>query len=174
MQFQPQRLGRVGRPALPQLVDVDRLEDGLLGQQHRLLRAATDANAQHARRAPSGTHAGQLSDHPVGHAVARVQRCEPSLDVAAATLRRYEDRDAVSVDQFGMNDGRGVVPRVPALAQRVAHHRSPQRIDRIGIGTTHGFIGHPLQRNGRLPIAATKLHLHPDTQEHLHDTGVLA
>jgi len=53
VQLQPQFLGAVGRAAGLQVGDVDRLHQRFLGQQHRLLGGAADADAQHAGRATS-------------------------------------------------------------------------------------------------------------------------
>ncbi len=59
-----------------QLMDVDRVHQGFLGDQHGLLGGAADADAKHAWRAPASTHLGNLFQHPVHHGVGRVEHGE--------------------------------------------------------------------------------------------------
>ncbi len=58
-------------PARNQVLNVDRVHQRLLGQQHRLLRRAADADAQHPRRTPSRAHRRHRLQHPLHNRIRR-------------------------------------------------------------------------------------------------------
>src|SRR5690606_26617638 len=65
-------LDPVLRTTLAQFVDIDRVHQRFLGQYCRLRGGATDADTEHARRAPAGTHDRYGVYHPVDDGIGRV------------------------------------------------------------------------------------------------------
>ena len=151
-------------------MDVDLLHQGLLGQQHGLLRRATDADAEHARRAPAGAHQGDGLDHPVDQAVAGVEDGELGLVLGATALGRQLDVDPVARHQADVDHRRGIVASVAALAVGWGHHGGAQPIVRMVVGPTHALVDHRLEAQGGI----RPTHLHADLEEGDDHPRVLA
>jgi hypothetical protein len=132
--------------ALLELGHVDRLHQGLLGEQHAVFGGAADADAQHARRAPAGTHLGQHFQNPVDDRVARVHHLELRLVFAAAALGRHVDGDFVALDHVDMEHAGRVVAGVAAGEGRIGQDRGAQLVVGVEIGATNAFIDDLLQR----------------------------
>ena len=168
-QLQAQLLDRVRRPARLELVNVDVLHQGLLGQQHGLLRRATDTDAEHPRGAPAGTHRGHGAQHPIHQAIAGIEDGELGLVLGAATLGRQPHLDLVAGHQIRVDYGRGVVAGVLTLPDGWRNHGCAQHIVRVGIGATHALVHHLLDAQLRFPA-----HIHADPQEDYGHSRVLA
>ncbi len=81
-QLEAQFLGAVRRAArLSSWMSIGSISD-FLGQQHRLLGGAADADAEHARRAPAGAHRRHGLQHPVDDRVGRIEHRELRLGLA--------------------------------------------------------------------------------------------
>ena len=172
--FEAQRLLGALRAARLQQIDVDRIEQRQLGQQHRLFGRAAYAYAQRARRAPARAHTRQLRNHPVGNAVAGLERREPRLHIAAAALGDDQHFEHIACDDLALHDGGRVVARIAPQSQRVGHHGRAQRIDRVGVAAAHAFVGDFLQAKGRRAVVAIELHAAAQAHEHLAHARVLA
>ena len=59
-----------------EVLNVDGVHEGLLGEEHGLFRGAADADAEHAGRAPAGAHGGDGFEHPVDDGVGGVEHDE--------------------------------------------------------------------------------------------------
>src|SRR5690606_24736090 len=168
--LQAQFLDPVGRAAGDQVLDVDRLHQRFLGQQHRLLGGAADADAEHARRAPAGAHGRHGLEHPVDDGVGGIEHHELALGLRAAALGRDDHVHLVARHDLDVDHGRGVVAGVQALAGRVGQDRGAQLVVRVVVGAAHALVDHVLHAHGRVVPA----HVHADLQEHGDDAGVLA
>ena len=163
------RFERIGRAAPQQLHHVDRLVQHFLGEQHRLLRTAADADADHPRRAPATAKAGHRVDDPFDHVAAGIERREARLVFRAAALRGDGQLDRAARHQLDMDDRRRVVARVDPREQRIGDDRGPQRIGLIEIGLADARI----DQFGKARIGVDP-HLHADLGEHDDQAGVLA
>ena len=81
------------RAAGDELLHVDGVHEGLLGQDHGLLGGAADADAEHAGRAPAGAHGGDGLEDPVDDGVGGVEHDELGFGLGAAALGRDGDVD---------------------------------------------------------------------------------
>ena len=170
VQLQAQLLGAVRRTAGLQVSDVDRLHQRFLGQQHRLLRGAADADAEHARRTPAGAHGRHGLQHPVDDGVGRIEHRELRLRFGTAALRGDDHVDGVARHDLHVDHARRVVLRVGALARRVGQHAGAKLVVGMVVGAAHAFVDHVLHAHrGVVPA-----HVHADLEEHGHDAGVLA
>ncbi len=169
-QLQAQLFGAVGGATGLELVDVDRLHQRFLGQQHRLLGGAADADAEHARRAPAGAHGRHGLEYPVHDRVGRVEHGELALGFRTAALGRDDHLHGVTWHHLDVDHARRVVLGVDALACRIGQHRGAQLVVRVVVGAAHAFVGHVLHAHGGVVPA----HVHADFQEHGDDAGVLA
>ncbi len=168
-QLQAQFLGTGLRAPRLQLVDVDGVHQGLLGDQHGLLGGAADADAEHARRAPAGAHLRHLLEHPVDHRIGRVEHGELGLRLGAAALGRHVDFNGVAGHDGVVDHRRRVVLGVGALAVRVRQHRGAQHVVRVVVGPAHALVDHVVQAH-----VALERHVHAHLAEHGDDAGVLA
>ena len=75
-QFQTQLLGTVGGATGLQVMDINRIQQRLLGQLHCFFSSAAYANTQHARRTPASAHLRHHFQHPVHHGIRWVQHGE--------------------------------------------------------------------------------------------------
>ena len=103
-------------------MDIDWLEQGLFGQEHRLFRGAADADAEYAGRAPPGAHGRDGFYDPVNDTVGRIKHHEFRFCLGASTLGCDIDFNLVSLYQLHMNNCRGVVPGILPCAGRVSHY----------------------------------------------------
>ncbi|MNE20907.1 hypothetical protein D3C80_1140500 [compost metagenome] len=152
-----------------QLLNVDVLHQGFLGEHGRLLGGTADADPQHARRAPAGAHGRHGFEHPFDHVVGGVEHHHLGLVLGAAALGRDAHFHLVPRDHVDVHHGRGVVLGVLATAGRIRQHAGTQRVVRVGVGTAGALIHHLLDRHVAVP-----LHLHADLDEAGDDAGVLA
>ena len=169
VQLEPQFLGAVAGATLLQIVNIDRFQQRFLGQDHRLFGSSADADAEHARRAPPGTHQRYLAQHPVDHRVGRVQHRELGLGFRAAALGGDVYLERVAGHDFVVDHTGGIIAGILARAVRVLENRGPQHVIGILISAPNPLVAHVADRQLRIP-----LHLHADAQEHGDDTGVLA
>jgi hypothetical protein len=146
------------------------IHQAFLGHQHRLLGRAADADAQHARRAPTGAHGRHGLEHPVHDRVTGVEHVHLALVLAAATLGGDGHFDGVAGHDLGVDNRRGVVLGVLAQELRVCDDRGAQGIGGIVVAAAHAFVDGVVQASGE----ALPAHVHADFQEHVDDTGVLA
>ena len=58
IQLEAQLFSRVVGAALNQFLDIDRVEQGFLGQHHRFFRRSADTDTQYTGRAPACAHLG--------------------------------------------------------------------------------------------------------------------
>ncbi len=164
------QLFQLGHGAAPlELRHVDGGEQRLLGEQHRLLRRAADADPEDPRRAPAGSEPLDRADDPVGDVVRRFECCELDLVLGAAALGRDMDLDRLAGDQLDMEHRRRVVARVAPLEDRIRHDRGAQRIGLGTPGAAHRLVGDLLHGAVRLHPRA-----HADLHEDLRRAGVLA
>src|SRR5690606_36657593 len=138
------------------------------GHGHGFLGRATDADAQHAGRAPAGTHGRHRLEHPVHQRVTGVEHDELRLVLGAAALRRDLDIHATALPKLYIDDTGGVIPRVLAGEQGVGKHRRPQRIVRVQITAAHALIAEFLHAQ-----TGVDTDVHPDLEEDVDNAGVL-
>ena len=169
VQFQAQLLGAVAGAALLQIVNIDRLQQGLLRQQHRFFRSAADTDAEHARGTPAGTHLRHHFQYPVDHRVRRIQHREFRLGLAATALGGNVNFYRIARNDLVMHDARGIVAGVLTLAIGVLQDGCPQHVVGVLIGAANALVAHVGHRHIRVP-----LHLHTHAQEHGNDAGILA
>ncbi len=155
-----------------QLVHVQVVHQAFLGEQHGLFRRAADADAQHARRAPAGTHGGHGLEHPVHQVVAGVHHDHLGLVLAAAALGRDGDVHGVAGHDLREDHGGRVVLRVLAQELRVGHDARAQGVVRVVVAAAHAFVDGVFQ--ALAGGEAFPAHVHADLQEHVDDAGVLA
>ena len=101
---------------------IDGGHEGLFRQQHGFFRRAADADAQNARRTPAGAHGGQGLGDPVGKIVAWVQHCKFGLVFRSASFGGDRDFNCLPGDNLSVDDRRGVVARILAVAYRRRDH----------------------------------------------------
>ncbi len=153
-----------------ELGHVDGLHQRFFRQQHRLLRGAADADAQHPRRTPARAHARQLAQHPLRHIVARIQHGEARLVLRTAALGADAHIHFVAWHQLKMHHRRRIVAGVLARSCRVANDGRTQHILRLQISLAHPGVYH-LGNTLRRTLPA---HLHAHPHKRHHDAGVLA
>ena len=168
-QLDAQLLDLVLRTARLELRHVDVLHQRFLRHQHRLLRRATDADAEHARRAPAGTHERHRLHDPVHNRVTRVEHGELRLVLRAAALGRQLHLDGVARHDLDVHHRRRVVARVLARKSGVGHNRGAQHVVGLQVGAPHPFVHHVLHGHRGVPT-----HVHAHLEKHHHDAGVLA
>ena len=148
---------------------VDVLHQAFLGEQHRLLCRAADADAEHARRTPAGSHRRHRLQYPVHQRVARIHHDELALVLAAAALGRDLHVDGVARHDGHVDDRRRVVLGVLALEVRVGHDACAQLVLGVEIAASNTFVDSVFDSGGK----ALEAHVHADFQEHVNDAGVL-
>ena len=153
-----------------QLVHVQVVHQAFFGHEHRFLRGATNADAEHARRTPARTHGGHRFKHPVNHRVTGVEHDHLALVFRAAAFGRDGDFHRVARNNFGEDDGRCVVFGVFAQELGVCHHAGTQGVGRVVVAATHTFVDGVVQAAGE----AAPAHIHADFEEHIDDARVLA
>ena len=156
-------------PARLELRHVDRLHQALLGELDAMFGGSADADAEHARRAPAGSHLRQHLEHPVDDRIAGVHHLELGLVLAAAALGRDVDRDGAPRNHLDRQHAGGVVAGVAAGERRIGKDRCAQLVFRVVVGPAHAFIDDVLQAARRSQAAV----LTP-LDEHVDDAGVLA
>ena len=97
-----------------ELLHVDGVHEGLLGEDHGLFGGAADADAEHAGRAPAGAHGGDGLEDPVDDGVGGVEHGELGFGFGAAALGGDGDVDAAAGDELDDDHGGGVVAGVLA------------------------------------------------------------
>ena len=168
--FDAQLFDHVGGSAALELVHVDRLHQRFFRQDHRLFGTAADADAEHARRTPAGTHRRQCLHHPIGDRVRRIQHHEFGLVLRATALGSDLHFDRAAGDQIEMHDGRRVVLGILSRPGGVGNDRSAQRVVGVRIGAPHAFVDH----GGQPHRDAFPAHVHADLDEGDDDAGILA
>ena len=169
VQFEAQFLSAVRCAAGLQVLDVDRLQQGLLGQHHGLFGRAADTHAEHARRAPPGAHLRHHFQHPVDHRIGGIQHRELGLGLGSATLGRDVHLDGVARHQGIVDHAGGVVTGIAARAVRVRQDRRAQRVVRVHVGAPDTLVDHVGHAHVAFPM-----HVHAHLQEHGDDAGILA
>ena len=167
-QLQPQFLGAVRRPARLQLVDVDRIHHAPLGDQHRLLGRAADAERQDPGRTPVRAHGRHHGEHPVDDVVVGQQHRELRLVLRAAAFRRDDHFHGIAEDELDMHHRRRIVAGALPRTIRVGQDRGTQLVVRVHVSATHAFVDHLLQAQLGVPT-----HPHADADEGNRDTRVL-
>ena len=99
-----------------EVLDVDGVHEGLLGEEHGFFRGAADADAEHAGRAPSGAHGGDGFEHPLDDGVGGVEHDEFAFGFGASAFGGDGDVDLVALDELDDDGGGGVVFGVFASA----------------------------------------------------------
>ena len=97
VEFDAELFGGSLRPTGDQFLNVDRVHQRLLGQQHGLFARAADADSEHARRAPSRAHGRDGLEHPVHNRVGGIEHGEFALGFRAAALGRDRHLDGVAL-----------------------------------------------------------------------------
>ncbi len=166
---QTQFLQRRLRTARNEIAHIDGIHQRFLGEQHGLLGAAADPDAQHSRRAPARAHLGHHFQNPIGHGIGRIQHGEQGFVFGTAALRGDGDLELIARSEFRVDDGGCVVLGVAALECGIRDDGGPQLVVRIQIGAAHPFVDHRLKIEPGVPG-----HAHAHLDEHHHDAGVLA
>ncbi len=174
VEFDAQLFGGGFGAACDQVLNVDGIHERLLGEEHRFLRRAADADAEHAGRAPAGAHRGHGLEHPLHHGVGWVQHGELALGLGAASLGGHGDFDRRAFHEFHSNAGGSVVLCVLAGAGGVGLERGAQLVVGIEIGAAHAFVDHLLKVKGLFAGGRFKAHIHAHFDEDVDDAGVLA
>ncbi len=170
VQLDAQLLDIRARAALLQVEHVDVLHQRFLGEQHGLLRGATDTDTEHARRAPSGAHRRHCLKHPVDDRITRIEHGKLAFVLGATALRCHRHVDGISGHHLNVDDGRGVVAGILAGELGWIDNRRAQQVVRMVVTTTHAFIDRIFKRS----LEAIQSHVHADLQKHIDDAGVLA
>ena len=152
-----------------QLVHVQVVHQAFLGHQHGFFSGTTNADAQHAGWAPASTHGGNGFQHPVHHAVTRVEHDHLALVFRAAPFGCNSHFNRVAGYDFREDDCWRVVFGVFALKLRVGHHAGTQRVVWVVVALAHPFVDGIVQT----ATEAFPAHIHAHLQENVHDTGVL-
>ena len=158
-----------GGPAGDDFLNVDRLHQRFLGEQHGLLRGPADADAEHSGRAPSGAHSGNGFEHPVNDGVGRIEHDEFGFRLRSSTFGRDGNFDFAATNQLDVDDGRGIVTSVLAGEGGIGENRSAQLVVRVHVGAANAFIHHFFDGQLRIPP-----HIHADLEEDSDDACVLA
>ena len=175
VELHAQLLRRGLRTARNQLLNVDGVHQRLLGQQHRLLCRAANANAQHARRAPARAHRRHGFQNPLHNRIRRVEHGELRLGLAAAALGRNRNLARRAGNQLHVHHRRRVVSCVLARAGWVSQHRGTQRVVGVKIRLAHTGVHHLLQAHrGRAAVIRGKARVHAQLDEGVDDARVLA
>ena len=90
-----------------EVLHVDGVHEGLLGEEHGFFGGAADADAEHAGRAPAGAHGGDGFEDPVDDGVGGVEHDELGFGFGAAAFGCDGDVDVVAFDELDVDDGRG-------------------------------------------------------------------
>ena len=164
-----QAFGVVGGAACFQRGHIDVAHQRFFGKRHRLFRRPADADAEHSRWAPAGTHFGDLFEHPVDDRVRRVEHRKFRLVLAAAAFGGDGDLDRVAEDHLDIYHRGGVVAGVDAAEGGVGDDRGAQLVFGEQIGAAHAFIDDLLKRARGVEAAVL-----PPFDEDGDDAGILA
>ena len=129
--------------AREQLGDVDRIHQRLLGEQHGLLGAAADADAEHARAdtnprpSPGTTSSTQSATESDGFSMANMDLFSDPPPLAATVI------STVSPGTNSVWITAGVLSRVLVRLQgRIGHDGGAQLVVGIEIGAPHALVDH--------------------------------
>jgi hypothetical protein len=140
--LQAQFLDPIGRPAPAQIIDVDGVHEGLLGEHRGLLRGTADADTQHPRRTPAGTHGRQRLHHPVDDGIRRVEHRQLGLVLGAAALGRHAHVHRIAGHHLHVDHRRRVVAGVAACPCGIVEYRGAQHVVRVRVGAAHALVDH--------------------------------
>ena len=116
------------------------VHQAFFGHEHRFFGGAANANAQHARWAPTRTHGGHGFQDPVHQAVAGVEHDHLAFVFAAAALGRHRHFQGVAWHQFGEDDCWCVVAGIFAGELRVGHDAGAQAVVGMVVGVAHTLV----------------------------------
>jgi len=149
----PERFKIVLRPTRLELAHVDRLHQAFLGQPDAMFGRTADPDAEHARRAPAGSHLRDHLQHPFDDIVGRVHHLELGLVLAPPALGRDIDRNRIAGHHFHAQHARGIVARVAPRESGIGKDGCAQLVFRVRIGPAYPFIDHVLQAALRFQAA---------------------
>ena len=153
---------------------VDGGHERLFGEDHGLLGGAADADAEHSRRAPAGSHGGDGADDPVGDGVGGVEHGEAGLRLGAAALAGDGDVEGGAGDQLDDDHGGGVVAGVLAGECRVGEDAGTEKIVGVEPGLAGALVDHLLERHHAVGGGGLPLDVHSHFYKGGDDAGVLA
>src|SRR3569833_1008435 len=160
--------------ACDDLLDVDGLHQRFLRHDHRLLRGAADADSQHTRRTPSGSHGGNRLHLPADYGIRGREHGELGLVFRAAAFCRHLDVYGIAGDDLVVDDRGSVVLGVFPDAFGWADYRGTQYVVWIQVGSPDALVHQVGDAQGRRAGVASPANIHADLHEHGHDAGVLA
>ena len=152
------------------MVHVEVVHQTFFGHQHSFFCCTANANAQHARWAPAGTHGGHGFQNPVDDAVAGVQHDHLGFVLTATAFGGHGNVQLIAWHNLREDDSGGVVLRILAGELWVRDHRGTQHVFGVVVTAANTFVDGVFQT----ACEVLKLHVHADLQEHIDDAGVLA
>ncbi len=126
--------------ALEELLHVDGVHEGLLGEEHGLFGGASDADAEHAGRAPAGAHGGDGFEDPVDDGVGGVEHGEFGFGFGAAAFGCDDDVDVVAVDESETRPRGGVVEGVLAGEGGVGEDGGAEDVVGVELGSADALV----------------------------------
>ncbi len=114
IEFQAQLFGASLGAAGFQILNVDRLHERFLGDQHCFFRSAANAEGDDSGRAPAAAHGGHGLQHPLDDGVGWIEHGELGLGFRAAALGGNNHVDLVARNDGDVDHGWSVVVRVLA------------------------------------------------------------
>ena len=169
VQLDAQLLQRTAWSARLEFCHIDRLHQRFFGEQHGFFSRTADANAQHAWRAPAGTHQRHCLQNPLDDGVGGIEHREFRLVLRASALGGYGYFDSVARYELHVDHRRRVVAGVFSTEGGIRDDRRTQRIVRVKVGAAHAFIDH--LREAELGIPSN---IHANLDECDDDARILA
>jgi len=166
--------GRAGFFALKEFVHIDGVHQRLFGHDHGFFGGAADADAEHSRRTPAGSHGGDGLDDPIDYGVGGVEHGELGLGLAAAALGGDGDVDRGACDQLDDDHGGGVVAGVLAGEGRVGEDTGAEEIVWVEPRLACALVDHLLHGHHAVGGGRAPLDFHANLDEGGDDAGVLA
>ena len=143
VEFDAEFFGRGFGAAVDEVLDVDVVHEGLLGEEHGFFRSAADTDAQHAGRAPSGAHGGDGFEDPLDDGVGRVEHDELAFGFGASAFGGDGDVDFVAFDELDDDGGGGVVLGVLAGSGGIGEERGAELVVGVEVGAANAFVDMP-------------------------------
>ena len=161
--------------ALDELLHVDGVHEGLLGEEHGLFGGASDADAEHAGGAPAGAHGGDGFEDPVDDGVGWVEHGEFGFGFGATAFSCDDDVYVVAFDEGDFDYAGGVVEGVLAGEGGVGEDAAAEFVVGVEVGAAYAFVAHGLEvESCGAAVGAFPADVHADFEEDGDDAGVLA
>ena len=158
-----------------ELLHVDGVHEGLLGEEHGFLGGAADADAEHAGGTPAGAHGGDGFEDPVDDGIGGVEHDELGFGLGASALGGDGDVDGGAGDERDFDDA-GVLSMVLRRLKAGSRRMEPRSLlsgSSQAWRTPSSQICWQGERGGGT-VGSGELHGHAELDEDGDDAGVLA